>query len=151
MKSANNRNVDVLVIGAGMAGLSAAAALQKAERNSVVIDKGRGVGGRMATRRVGAATFDHGAQFVTTRDSLFGDVIENERNAGVAHEWCRGFTADADGHARWRGTPGMSSLARHLAFGLEIVQEKQASALHQISDHWSVSMSDGEVWSAIPH
>ena len=41
MKSANNRNVDVLVIGAGMAGLSAAAALQKAGRNAVVIDKGR--------------------------------------------------------------------------------------------------------------
>jgi predicted NAD/FAD-dependent oxidoreductase len=148
MKSANNRNVDVLVIGAGMAGLSAAAALQKAGCNAVVIDKGRGVGGRMATRRVGAATFDHGAQFVTTRDSRFGDVIENARNAGVALEWCRGFTADADGHARWRGTPGMSSLAKHLALGLEIVQEKQASALHQISDHWSVSMSDGEVWSA---
>lgn len=148
MNSANNRNVDALVIGAGIAGLSAAAALQKAGRKAVVIDKGRGVGGRMTTRRVGAATFDHGAQFVTARDSRFGDVLEKARTAGAALEWCRGFTAEADGHARWRGTPGMSSLAKHLALGLEIVQEKQVSVLKQKTDHWSVSMADGEIWSA---
>ena len=131
-----------------MAGLSAAAALQKVGRKAVVIDKGRGVGGRMATRRVGAATFDHGAQFVTARDSRFGAVLEAARGAGAAVEWCRGFTADADGHARWRGTPGMSSLAKHLALGLEIVQEKQVSVLNQMTDHWSISMADGEAWSA---
>ena len=41
----------------------------------IVVDKGRGVGGRMATRRVpslsGEATFDHGAQFFTVRDDAF--------------------------------------------------------------------------------
>ncbi len=148
MSNAHSRNVDVLVIGAGMAGLSAAAALQMGGRKAVVIDKGRGVGGRMATRRVGAATFDHGAQFVTARDSRFGDVLGNARTAGAALEWCRGFTADADGHARWRGTPGMSSLAKHLALGLEIIQEKQVSALQQLTDQWSISMADGETWSA---
>jgi len=148
MSNAHSRNVDVLVIGAGMAGLSAAAALQKAGCKAVVIDKGRGVGGRMATRRIGAATFDHGAQFITARDLRFADVLENARTAGAALEWCRGFTADADGHARWRGTPGMSSLAKHLALGLEIIQEKQVSALHQMTDHWSIGMADGETWTA---
>ena len=111
----------MLVVGAGMAGLSAATALQQGGRRAVVIDKGRGVGGRMATRRIGAATFDHGAQFVTARDPRFGDLLGKARTAGAALEWCRGFTADADGHTRWRGTPGMSSLAKHWALGLEIV------------------------------
>lgn len=148
MNYANSRNVEVLVIGAGLAGISAASALQKAGCKAVVIDKGRGVGGRMATRRVGAATFDHGAQFITARDSRFSAVLENARAAGAAAEWCRGFNTDADGHPRWRGNPGMSSLAKHLALGLEIVQEKQASALQQMADHWSINMADGETWSA---
>jgi predicted NAD/FAD-dependent oxidoreductase len=42
----------------------------------------------------------------------------------------------------------MSSLAKHLALGLEIVQDKQVSAMHQMKDHWSISMADGETWSA---
>ncbi len=148
MDNAISRNADVLVIGAGMAGLSAAAALEKAGRTVLVIDKGRGVGGRMATRRVGGASFDHGAQFVTARDLRFLAVLENARSAGAATEWCRGFSAEADGHPRWRGTPGMSSLPKHLAVGLEIVQEKQVLALHRTGEHWTVCMTNGETWSA---
>ncbi len=51
-------DVDALIVGAGMAGLTAAAELQRAGRSVLVLDKGRGVGGRMASRRIGDATFD---------------------------------------------------------------------------------------------
>ncbi len=142
------RSTDVLVIGAGMAGLSAASALQNAGRKPLLIDKGRGIGGRMATRRIGAATFDHGAQFVTARDPHFEQVLKSACAAGAAVEWCRGFTAEADGHPRWRGSPGMSALAKHLALGLEIVQEKQVASVRPESDRWIMSMADGETWSA---
>lgn len=143
-----SRNADVLVIGAGMAGLSAAAALQKAGRKPLIIEKGRGIGGRMATRRVGEATFDHGAQFVTARDPSFEEVLTNACTAGAAVEWCRGFNANSDGHVRWRGKPGMSSLAKYLAVGLEIVQEKQVTALQLVDERWSVSTADCETWAA---
>ena len=70
---------DVLVIGAGMAGLIAAAELQRAGRRVVVLDKSRGVGGRLASRRFDGATFDHGAQFITTRNPRFAAVLEQGR------------------------------------------------------------------------
>jgi hypothetical protein len=148
MQNAIHLNADVLVIGAGMAGLSAAAALQKAGRKVLVLDKGKGIGGRMATRRVGRATFDHGAQFVTARDPRFTALLQEARSAGVAVEWCRGFTLEADGHTRWRGAPGMSSLANFGSAGLEIVQEKQVAALSQEGDCWLIRITDGEVYSA---
>lgn len=147
MNGVNTRSADVLVIGAGMAGLFAAAALQKAGRQAVIVDKSRGVGGRMATRRAGGATFDFGAQFATARDSRFEEVLKNACAAGAAVEWCRGFTAEADGHSRWRGNPGMSSLAEHLALGLEIVQDKRVAALRPMADQWSVRMTAGETWA----
>ena len=152
MSNTINRNADVLVIGTDMAGLSAAAALQKAGRKPLLVDKGRGVGGRLATRRDGATTFDHGAQFVTARDVRFEAVLEKACAAGSVVEWCRGFAAEADGYPRWRGNPGMSALAKFLAAGLGIVQNKQVATHAPDSmpkgnlqsgqkDHFSVSAS----------
>ena len=56
------------MVGAGMAGLTAAHRLSGVTE-VVILDKGRGVGGRLATRRIGDATIDHGAQFITTHTS----------------------------------------------------------------------------------
>jgi predicted NAD/FAD-dependent oxidoreductase len=61
MVKSRNQLTDVLIIGAGMSG-TAAAELSRAGRKLLVVDKGRGVGGRMASRRIGEAVFDHGAQ-----------------------------------------------------------------------------------------
>ena len=54
--------IPVVIIGAGMAGLACARHLADAGLAVVLLDKGRGVGGRVATRRVGDMQFDHGAQ-----------------------------------------------------------------------------------------
>ena len=46
---------DVVVIGAGMSGIACARALQAEGVPVRLIDKGRGIGGRMATRRTAVA------------------------------------------------------------------------------------------------
>ena len=66
----------VAVVGAGLAGLTAARALS-ARHDVVVIERGRSVGGRLATRRVGNAVFDHGPQFFTVRTDEFGTVVDD--------------------------------------------------------------------------
>ena len=138
----------VLVIGAGMAGLTAAAALQRAGRRVLVMDKGRGVGGRLASRRIGGATFDHGAQFITARVPRFAAVLEQGRQQGVVEEWCRGFSGAADGHPRWRGTPRMSAVAQHLALGLEVHVNRQVLALRRVDDHWRAETTSGHAVNA---
>ena len=106
-----------IILGAGLAGLSAARQLQTHGHEVEIIDKGRGVGGRLATRRMGDARLDHGAQFFTTRGEVFTDTIAQAREAGAVVEWCRGF-ADQDGYPRYRGAQGMTSLAKWLAIGV---------------------------------
>ncbi|NQZ46169.1 MAG: FAD-dependent oxidoreductase, partial [Erythrobacter sp.] len=63
---------DIVIIGAGMAGLACASQLIAAGRDVRLLDKGRGPGGRMAARRANVAgqpsAFDHGAQYFTARD-----------------------------------------------------------------------------------
>ena len=119
---------DAVVVGAGIAGLMAAARIGGHGRRVLVLDKSRGVGGRMATRRLGGAVCDHGAQFFTTRTPGFRDVVEHAVRDAAAVEWCRGFARDGsigvdgpvvgDGHARYRGVRGMTDLPKWLATGL---------------------------------
>ncbi len=84
-----------------------------------MLDKGRGVGGRLATRRMGEARLDHGAQFFTVRGAELQAVVDEAQAAGVVHEWCRGF-GELDGYPRYRGRDGMTSIAKWLATDLDV-------------------------------
>lgn len=145
MDSFPPKRADVVIVGAGMAGLSAARDLSAAGLSVMVVDKGRGVGGRMATRRIGDATFDHGAQFITTRDPDFAGDLSGWRDAGAAAVWCHGFGSEADGHERWRGAPTMNSLPRHMARGLDIRLDQAVASIHSIPGGWC--LRGGDAWT----
>jgi len=142
----------VLVVGAGVAGLTAAR--QLVDTHSVtVIDKARGVGGRLATRRVGDATFDHGAQFFTTHTDEFADQVESWCAAGVARPWFRGQVGpdgvgSEDGHVRYRGVGTMNAVAKHLARDLDVRLSSRIVAIAAVADEWSVLLADGSTVSA---
>ncbi len=68
---------DVIVIGAGLSGLLAAGKLNASGYRVIVLDKGRGVGGRLATRRMDGAVFDHGAQYFTVQDPGFDAIVQD--------------------------------------------------------------------------
>ncbi len=130
-----------LVLGAGIAGITAARKLQENGWKVTVIDKARGVGGRLATRRIDEAVFDHGAQFITARDPVFASLIADLRGAGVVYEWCRGIPVAThpeppDGHPRYQGTGGMAAIAKHLAKGLDVRVRHRAVQLRILEGRW---------------
>ncbi len=109
----------IAVIGAGLSGLMAANELHRAHHTVTVFDKGRGVGGRLATRRIDTAVLDHGAQFFTVRSPQFAEHVDAWLQEGVVHEWCQGF-GEHDGHSRYVGSQGMAAIAKHLATSLDV-------------------------------
>ena len=131
---------DVLVVGAGMTGLTAALALAEAGKSVIVVDKGRSVGGRLATRRIGKAVADHGAQFFTVRSEEFGQAVAMWEADGVVSVWTNGFDPnDPDGHPRYRAEGGMSHLAKHLAnacrnAGVKIVLKQRVDSIIDTGD-----------------
>ena len=141
-------NYDVLIVGAGISGLLAAHELIAAGKRVLVLDKSRGVGGRMATRRIDEARLDHGAQFFTVRSSRFAALVDAWRQAGVVEEWCRGFEQLQDGYPRYRGSHGMTSVPKHLAKGLDIqLQTRVIEATHMDSG-WRLTCEKGNHYTA---
>jgi len=143
MMDNQDRFTDVLIVGAGMSGMAAASALVRAGRRVMVVDKGRGVGGRMSNRRIGGAVFDHGAQFITARSEWFSRSMKEWCGEGVVSEWCRGFSAGADGHPRWRGNPNMKSLPLHLARGIDVLLESPVASISLEGTRWKTALGNG--------
>jgi len=130
----------IAIIGAGMAGIACARALVAAGHAPVILDKGRGVGGRMATRRLPAlgVQFDHGAQYVSARDPAFAAVLAGLEQTGGAARWDIGTPG-----TRHVGLPGMSGLARALAEGLDIRSGVQVSAVAPQGNGWRLDLPKG--------
>lgn len=119
----DTHNTDILIIGAGLAGLMAATTLMNAgtltNRSVLMLDKGRSVGGRLATRRVGSGRADHGAQFMTVREADFQQHVDGWIEAGVVYKWSDGWGPDFDGYPRYAVRDGFNTLAKHLAAQLK--------------------------------
>ena len=118
----------VAVIGGGLSGLTLAHALRD-HCDVTVFEKGRGPGGRSATRREGRFSFDHGAQCFTIRTRAFRDWLGPFEAEGLIAEWS-GPVVNIEagritGPRHWSEAhhvfvPGMNALARRLASGLDL-------------------------------
>ncbi|MGH9134497.1 MAG: NAD(P)/FAD-dependent oxidoreductase [Ilumatobacteraceae bacterium] len=141
----------IVVVGAGLAGLTAARALNAGGHEVLVLDKGRSPGGRMATRRIGGAVFDHGAQFFTVRGEHFASQVAAWESDGLARVWCTGFTPGGDGYPRYVGTRGMNAIAKHVAAGLDVRCGQMVFAIRRAGagrHGWDVVVDDGTVHAA---
>ena len=139
---------DVLIIGAGLAGLSAANDLHRAGLKVLMVDKGRGLGGRLAGRRIGDATFDHGAQFMTARDSRFKASVAEWIEAGVAEEWYSSYPGHPNGHPRYRGVPTMTAVAKYLATDINVLRTTRVDSIAHNDLHWSADLDSGDTVNA---
>jgi predicted NAD/FAD-dependent oxidoreductase len=117
------------IIGAGLAGLTIARALIAAGRAVTMFDKGRKPGGRLATRRTGGFTFNHGCQFASPRDANFRALLEQTG----AQPWPQA------GPHRLSGVPDMASIAANLAQNLTIHQSTRITAIQQTPDGWALA------------
>jgi renalase len=143
----------VLIVGAGVAGLLAAHELRANGHDVLLVDKGHQPGGRLATRRVGDATFDTGAQFLTVRDPRVAVHLAAWLDAGVAREWFGGSPDDppggpheahggGDGHPRYRGTPTMRSIAEHLAASFPLHLGSRVTGVRATDGRWRLDLVD---------
>ncbi len=149
---------DSVIIGAGLCGLMAAGRLLDSGAGVTLLDKGRSVGGRMATRRIGAGLADHGAQFFSVRADRFAAYAAAWRTQNLIFVWSNGWSdgsVDAvpgsEGHPRYAVRGGMNALPKQLAADLAARGahiETGVRVTRVMHDHtgWLAEADDGRAW-----
>ncbi|MEO0799414.1 MAG: FAD-dependent oxidoreductase [Pseudomonadota bacterium] len=128
----------IAVVGAGVAGLSCAHRLAGQGHGVTVFDKGRSIGGRLATRQSGNFRFDHGAPYVHAEGAAFQSVLTQLIDARAATEW--------PSERKWHvtGLPGMNGLLTPLTEGLDLRMSTTVRSLEKDDTGWTVTLDTDE-------
>jgi renalase len=143
---AGRRAARVAVIGAGVAGLACARALGEHGFRVRVFEQEDHPGGRLATRKLDAVSFDHGVQYFTTQDHRFEPVVRAWQSAGIVARWSartvvlggRGQGEEVGSIARYVGVPNMHAVATHMARGLDVRLKSQVHRIERRSAGWAL-------------
>ena len=146
---------DIAVIGAGMAGLTCARQLQQAGDRVVVLEKSRGVGGRIATRRLHETLADHGTCYLAPEGGAFRGLLDRLVTAGVVQSWTdtvhelnsAGVLSESpatDRYPRYVASTGMTAIAKFLATDLEIRLHHLVQSLALVDEHWQLTIQKTE-------
>ncbi|MFD2642404.1 NAD(P)/FAD-dependent oxidoreductase [Pseudomonas japonica] len=143
--------VPIAIIGAGIAGLSAAQALQKEGLTVHLFDKGHGSGGRMASKRSEVGALDLGAQYFTARDRRFVEQIQQWQEKGWVAEWKPQLynyrdgqlTPSPDEQVRWVGVPRMSAITRGLLKDVTVNFSCRITEVFRGKQYWHLQDTEG--------
>ncbi|MBW4581102.1 MAG: FAD-dependent oxidoreductase [Tildeniella nuda ZEHNDER 1965/U140] len=143
---------DIAVVGAGMAGLICAQQLQQAGDRVMILEKSRGVGGRIATRRLHETLADHGTCYLTPKGEAFQGFVERLVAAGVVQSWTDtvhelspvgtlSASPATDRYPRYVAPDGMTAIAKSLAAELDIRFSHLVQSLTLVNNtHWQLTV-----------
>lgn len=129
----------IVVIGGGISGIMAARTLlDLGEENVLLLDKGRGLGGRMNTRVFSGSTFDHGTSFFTAHSQVFKELVATWEEEG----WVKSFPSISNGYFASRG---MNALIRDLADPIDFCVRVRVTEIKQGKGRWVLRwISEGQ-------
>ena len=148
--SSSTNTTDVLIVGAGISGLLCATELKQAGFSVQLLDKGRSVGGRMATRHMEGARLDHGAQFFTVREAIFQNYADQWLRAGIIKEWFRKAPYDSNpkGYPRYCGIKGIRDVPEYLARNLNVRCSEIVNTIKYENKVWQTFTQSGNTYKS---
>jgi renalase len=139
-----------LIIGGGMAGLMAGTVLQRNGIAVTILDKGRGIGGRLATRRIehsvyGTGVFDYGMRAFSVSEPQFQLWVDEWLEQGIVTRW---DIPNPTGSMCYRGKHSSRRIAQHLAQDLDVRTQTVAVSVSSEDSTWTVRSKEGELFQA---
>ena len=128
----------ILIVGAGMAGLTLARTLSDAGAAVTVVEKGRAIGGRMASRVTDHGTFDHGSQYVTGKSGAFRALLTGLSHDGTVEFW---KPTGRDRTIEWHvGVPAMNRMLTPMLGGYDLRQSTTVERIERDGEALRVAL-----------
>lgn len=123
-----------LILGAGISGLVLAHKLNSLGKEFLILEKSKGVGGRVATRRINELGIDHGAPYFKSHPALF-ELLNHFQipHIKIAHD---GVYSDG----------GMTSLPKKMAMNLPIVKDEKVIRIESLNGTWKCTSEKGNIY-----
>lgn len=149
--------LDVIVVGAGIAGLQCARRLAAAGADLLVVDRADKPGGRCATRMFDGQPVDYGPLFLHGDDKGFLSAIDSVDDARRIDGWPhkvsgRGAPCQPDAFApfetRLAFAEGVNAFPRKLARGLPVQLRTQVTACTPVKGFMQVADAAGTIFTS---
>jgi renalase len=127
-------STDVLIIGAGVSGLLLGSHLGD---RAIIVEKSRGVGGRIANRRVEDQGFDHGAPYLVDDPLVRETIVETGLEEEVKHDSMGIFLQNS-----------MTRFPKKLIQDLNIKKSTRAEVISKSNHSWKVTCDNGEIYES---
>ncbi|MFP5022819.1 NAD(P)/FAD-dependent oxidoreductase [Pseudonocardia phyllosphaerae] len=120
--------MSVVVVGAGISGVTCAAELAARGLGVTVLERSHGPGGRLAVHRHRGRPADIGAAYLTVDDPEFDRQVRDWERRGLLREWTDTLAVfdgttrgdDSTGPMRWAAPDGLRSLVADLVHGARL-------------------------------
>ncbi|MFN3360459.1 MAG: NAD(P)/FAD-dependent oxidoreductase [Pseudanabaenaceae cyanobacterium] len=143
----------VVIVGAGIAGLACGRRLKQAGINAIILEKSAGVGGRVATRRAQGTWLDHGLPYVQTgTDPRYNQWVQSLLQRGILQTWTdRRFLLSVHGLANQQedrpllaAPQGITAIAKDLAQDQTVHLQTKVAEIKIANDRWQLLTDKGE-------
>ncbi|TVP58679.1 MAG: FAD-dependent oxidoreductase [Halomonadaceae bacterium] len=137
----------VAIIGSGIAGLSLAIGLQTMGIKVSLLDKSRGPGGRLSSKRVPGGSVDIGAQYFTIRNPRFQQFLDQYAGTESYRKWTPvlfyeqepGLPQPFQVAERYVGVPRMTGVSRALSQHVEPTYQLRVDRVEQMQQQWQIT------------
>lgn len=150
---ANSEKYDVVIIGAGISGITAGKFLSKNGFSVKILDKGKAIGGRLATRRIEFENkqlqIDYGCKYIEAHSFEFSqelvDLIKNETIKKWNTSSENAFLDELENNLKFIGRQSMRQIAIELSNGLDISNNVKVKKIKFINGLWNITDNNNQI------
>ena len=121
---------NIVIVGAGLTGLHLAQSLHQRGKNCLILEKSKGLGGRIATRRMDDLGLDHGAAYLIDSFEMRSALQEFKCHPQLTSH---GLLLSG----------GMNQMAKAFAQNLHVLKSQKLQSIKRQNDGWELETEEG--------